>query len=268
MLSHYARLIPWIPFYKETLNDKGFPKKTKYRSEFSPKFSIEVAKDLFLKTDFEKEIYDQIRTSELVDSLAYLYSDLPYYILKKYFESSFNKSYDKLVEEKVFNPLGLKEITYSPLNKFDTIKIVPSEIDDYFRNQKLDGYQQVVTDHELKTLEKSKVAKELGKLTKSLKLSRSIVSNKSLSFRVLAQVASSVPKRVRFTKILKYTNFFFDFSSLLVVLWRPLASLGLPLVSLGRSLGPLLGFPWGPLSLPEPPLGPVSYTHLTLPTKA
>ena len=68
-------------------------------------------------------------------------------------------------------------------------------------NQKLDGYQQVVTDHELKTLEKSKVAKELGKLTKSLKLSRSIVSNKSVSFRVLAQVASSVPKRVRFTSI-------------------------------------------------------------------
>ena len=68
-------------------------------------------------------------------------------------------------------------------------------------NQKLDGYQQVVTDHELKTLEKSKVAKELGKLTKSLKLSRSIVSNKSASFRVLAQVASSVPKRVRFTSV-------------------------------------------------------------------
>ena len=26
MLSHYARLWPWIPFYKETLNKKGYPK--------------------------------------------------------------------------------------------------------------------------------------------------------------------------------------------------------------------------------------------------
>ena len=68
-------------------------------------------------------------------------------------------------------------------------------------NQKLDGYDQVVTDHELKILEKNKVAKKLGKLTKSLKLSRSIVSNKSISFRVLAQVASSVPKRVRYNSI-------------------------------------------------------------------
>ena len=30
MLSHYALLWPWIPFYKETLNRKGFPKKTMY----------------------------------------------------------------------------------------------------------------------------------------------------------------------------------------------------------------------------------------------
>ena len=68
-------------------------------------------------------------------------------------------------------------------------------------NQKLDGYDQVVTDHELKTMEKNKVAKDLGKINKSLTLSRSIVSNKTVSFRALAQVASSVPKRVRFKSV-------------------------------------------------------------------
>ena len=35
-------------------------------------------------------------------------------------------------------------------------------------NQKLDGYEQVVSDHELKTMEKNKVAKDLGKINKSL----------------------------------------------------------------------------------------------------
>jgi type IV pilus assembly protein PilN len=68
-------------------------------------------------------------------------------------------------------------------------------------NQKLTGYDQVVANHELKTLEKNKVGKELGKIKKSLDLSRSIVSNKTSSFRVLAQVASSVPKRVRFNSV-------------------------------------------------------------------
>jgi len=68
-------------------------------------------------------------------------------------------------------------------------------------NKKLDGYDQVIAQHELKVMEKNKVAKDLGKINKSLKLSRSIFSNKTISFRVLAQVASSVPKRVRFKSI-------------------------------------------------------------------
>ena len=68
-------------------------------------------------------------------------------------------------------------------------------------NQKLDGYDQVIAQHELKIIEKNKFAKELGKINKSLKLSRSIFSNKTVSFRVLAQIASSVPKRVRFNSV-------------------------------------------------------------------
>jgi len=140
MLSHYARLTPWIPFYKETLDDKGFLKKSIYQSKPSSRFSMIVAKDLFLKTGYEKELYDQIKESELVDTLAYKYSDLPYYILKKYFENLTKEPYNKLVEERIFKPLELNQITYTPLDNFDTKQIVPSEIDDYFRNRELDGY--------------------------------------------------------------------------------------------------------------------------------
>jgi len=68
-------------------------------------------------------------------------------------------------------------------------------------NQKLVNYDKVVSDHTLKTVEKKKVAKELGKITKTLKLSKTIKSNKKISYRILAQIASSVPKRVRFESI-------------------------------------------------------------------
>ena len=68
-------------------------------------------------------------------------------------------------------------------------------------NQKLVDYKKVVSDHALKTAEKKKVAKELGKITKTLKLSKTIKSNKKISYRILAQIASSVPKRVRFESI-------------------------------------------------------------------
>ncbi len=68
-------------------------------------------------------------------------------------------------------------------------------------NNKISDYDQVVQAHELKTMEVSKLSKNLKRLTKSLDLSESIKSNKKISFKVLAQIASAVPKRVRFLSI-------------------------------------------------------------------
>ena len=68
-------------------------------------------------------------------------------------------------------------------------------------NSKIADYDQVVQNHEMKSLEASKAASELGKLKKALELSKSIKSNKKISFRILAQIASAVPKRVKFLKL-------------------------------------------------------------------
>ena len=90
--------------------------------------------------------------------------------------------------------VGIVAIIYITLFGFSFWQI--SEL-----NKKIVGYEEVVQSHELKTLEKNKYAKEIGIMLKSLKLSQSIKSNKTISFRVLAQIASSVPKRVRFKSI-------------------------------------------------------------------
>ena len=68
-------------------------------------------------------------------------------------------------------------------------------------NSKISNYDTVVQNHQLKEVELQKFSKDLGKLNKSLELSSSIKSNKKINFRVLAQIASAVPKRVRFLKI-------------------------------------------------------------------
>ena len=90
--------------------------------------------------------------------------------------------------------VGIVAIIYITLFGFSFWQI--SEL-----NKKIIGYEEVVQSHELKTLEKNKYAKEIGVMNKSLKLSQSITSNKTVSFRVLAQIASSVPKRVKFKSI-------------------------------------------------------------------
>ncbi|MEL0318817.1 MAG: serine hydrolase, partial [Flavobacteriaceae bacterium] len=80
------------------------------------------------------------KNSPLEDTLQYKYSDFPYYILKKYFETTTGQPYDELVEKKVVKPLGLKRMTYTPLAKFQESEIVPTEIDTYFRHQELNGH--------------------------------------------------------------------------------------------------------------------------------
>ena len=68
-------------------------------------------------------------------------------------------------------------------------------------NGKLVDYDEIAQTHELRTLEKNKLEKDLKLILKSLEISKSIKSNKSASFRVLAQIASAVPKRVKFNSV-------------------------------------------------------------------
>ena len=68
-------------------------------------------------------------------------------------------------------------------------------------NKKNADYEAVVQQHQLKQTERNKFLKEKNIISKSLELSNSISSNKVLNFRVLAQIASAVPKRVKFSKI-------------------------------------------------------------------
>ena len=68
-------------------------------------------------------------------------------------------------------------------------------------NKKIVNYDKIVSAHKATDKERKKYKSELGKMTKSLDLSKSIKSNKVISFRILSQVASSVPRGVKFTSI-------------------------------------------------------------------
>ncbi len=68
-------------------------------------------------------------------------------------------------------------------------------------NKQLENFDQIQLVHAQKTKEDQKISKELKIITTALKLSNSLTSNKDLSYRILAQIASSVPKRVKFNKV-------------------------------------------------------------------
>ncbi|MAB56013.1 MAG: beta-N-acetylglucosaminidase [Aequorivita sp.] len=141
MLSHYARLKAWIPFYRYTLNEDKTEVSPKYYSDIPDKdFNVQVAQNLYMRRDYMDTIFKTIRESDLNSRLEYKYSDLPYYILKRYFERKFGKPMEQIVQENLYESLGANYMTYLPLEKFSKDNISPTEQDNIFRNQKVQGY--------------------------------------------------------------------------------------------------------------------------------
>ena len=140
MLSHFSYFTPWIPFYKETINKRNKPKRKFYRKNKNNKFSILVSENLYMRNSYKDKMFEKIVKSPILKNSESRYSDLPFYILKYYYEKKFNKDLSLIVQDQVINPLSLKNTSYFPLKNKNKAKIVPSEIDHYYRNSELKGY--------------------------------------------------------------------------------------------------------------------------------
>ncbi|WP_299668593.1 glycoside hydrolase family 3 N-terminal domain-containing protein [uncultured Polaribacter sp.] len=140
ILSHFGRLKAWIPFYVDTQDSvTGNNLETFYRKKKSNKFNIKVAENLFLNRNYKDSIYKYIKNADQRLRAGYKYSDLGYYIFKEALENTYDKPLETLVDEEFYKSLGADRTTYLPLKKFNLNEIVPTEKDDYFRNQLLQG---------------------------------------------------------------------------------------------------------------------------------
>jgi beta-glucosidase-like glycosyl hydrolase/CubicO group peptidase (beta-lactamase class C family) len=140
LLSHYAGLIAWIPFYKETLDKAGIPLERYYRKTADEKFSKQVADSLYIRNDYHDTIMKMIVDSKLSLKKEYKYSDFTFMILRDYLERATAKKIDVLSFENFYKPLGANNTMYNPLQKMEKEAIPPTEIDTYFRHQIIQGY--------------------------------------------------------------------------------------------------------------------------------
>ncbi len=139
-LAHNGRLRAWIPFYLETIDSvTKKPLATYYRNRKSKQFTIRVAKDLYLRTDYKDTIFSRIAKEEQRLKPGYKYSGLAFYLFKDYLEKQYKKPLQVLNDSIFYKPLGANTLTYKPLDKFKKEQIVPTEIDTYFRHQLLQG---------------------------------------------------------------------------------------------------------------------------------
>ena len=139
ILSHQARLKPWIPFYiKTTKTDSIF--NAVYKSKSQGKWTVQVASNLFIDSTYKDTMIQRILVSKLRKKEGYKYSDLGYYLIQKIIEKQSKSHLDQFVEENFYQYLGCNHLTYNPLSKFNKSNITPTEDDNYFRNQIVQGY--------------------------------------------------------------------------------------------------------------------------------
>jgi len=140
MMSHYAKLKDWIPFYTETM-EKGNHKSDLYRKRPETGYSTMVAPGLYIKDGQRQDMLDRIMRTQLRDKLEYKYSDLGYYFLQEILERKTGRSIAFLADSLFYSPLGLKRTTYNPVEKGISLnEIAPTEDDRTFRKQLVHGY--------------------------------------------------------------------------------------------------------------------------------
>ena len=102
-------------------------------------YSIKVTDKLYLTDAYKDSIYDRIGRQDL-KSNRYRYSDVAYYVMKKYIEKKKEKPLDKLTNDFLYNRIGAFNTSYNPLEKFPKNRIIPSEEDKYYRYETVQGY--------------------------------------------------------------------------------------------------------------------------------
>ncbi|MGB2397790.1 MAG: glycoside hydrolase family 3 N-terminal domain-containing protein [Flavobacteriaceae bacterium] len=145
VFSHQAGIIPWVPFYRTTLRSRSGKLSRKfYRKVSSKRFNVRVADHIYGRNNLGKTQFDALLNSVLIEK-GYHYSDLPFIFAQSFLEDKFSKQFSELVNERIIAPLKLQSTLFNPLEKVDATRIVPSEIDTYFRRQELKGYVHDMT---------------------------------------------------------------------------------------------------------------------------
>ncbi|HEX2608352.1 MAG TPA: glycoside hydrolase family 3 N-terminal domain-containing protein [Flavisolibacter sp.] len=141
VLLHQAGLNPYISFYKETIDSvTGRPSEAYYREQPDTLFTIPVARNLWLRRDWNDSMLKKIVNSKLGPANKYVYSDNDFILLGKIVEHITGTTLDQYVQKTFYNPLGMTTTGFKPFQHFGLERVVPTEDEKYFRRQLLRSY--------------------------------------------------------------------------------------------------------------------------------
>ncbi len=168
MLLHQAGLISFMQFYFATLEpvfknqqlitnkqtdsnpikigpNQYLNRYTRYKSNiisnhYSELFPLKVADNMYIVRSWPDTIYNGIARSSLMEKKEYLYSDLGFMLLKQLVDTVTHVPFDTYLDSVFYRKLGADRLCFNPLNRFSKNEIAPTEDDQLFRKQLVQGY--------------------------------------------------------------------------------------------------------------------------------
>ncbi len=137
-LAHQAGWRPWIPYYQDMINDKGY-KGRFFREEYSEKYPIKITDSLYLTRNNYKYIKRQIKRSDFDENRGYVYSGLFFYLIPEIVELQSGMAFEEFVQKEIYQKTGSLTTTFNPLDKYPESLIVPTELDSFFRQTQIHG---------------------------------------------------------------------------------------------------------------------------------
>lgn len=141
ILLHQAGLTPFIPFYRELIDKSSGKVLPQYFSAISnSNFSTPVAKNLYLRNDWQDSLLSRIIKSPLSEHGKYVYSDNDFIFLGKIVEQLSGLSLDQYVHQTFYGPLQMRSTQFNPLRTMSERDIAPTEMEPHFRAQLIRGF--------------------------------------------------------------------------------------------------------------------------------
>ena len=140
IILHQAGMVPFIPFYKQTLNPDGTVRNDLYRTAPSEGFTTQVARDLYIRNDYKDTIWKEILESPVTPpGKKYVYSDNDFWFLGKIVEAITKMPLEEYVQKTFYRPMHMATTGFHPLERFPLDAIVPTEEEAHFRHQLIQG---------------------------------------------------------------------------------------------------------------------------------
>jgi CubicO group peptidase (beta-lactamase class C family) len=103
-------------------------------------YLVQMADSFYFDQRYYDTIWQQVQALPLTKSPNFRYNDVNFMLLQRILEAQAEMPLDQWVSKNLYEPMGLRHLTFRPRGRFPARQIVPTEKDERWRRQLVHGY--------------------------------------------------------------------------------------------------------------------------------